>query len=78
MAKEGLLSTQVGGNHYKDMRIQPLEFAIANELDFFQLNVIKYVTRKKNNRLEDLRKAEHYLQMYIATLEANPEWKGTK
>lgn len=61
-------ATQVGGDHYKTMKIQPLEFAIANDLDFFQKDIIKYVTRRKGDkvkRIEDLQKAKHYLEMYI-------------
>lgn len=60
--------TQVGGDHYKTMAIQPVEFALANKLDFFQKDIIKYVIRRKgdkNKRLEDLKKASHYLDMYI-------------
>ncbi len=71
------LNTQIGGDHYSSMAIQPLEFAIANGLDFFQKDVIKYVTRRKGNamkRIEDLKKARHYLDIYIATLEENPSW----
>lgn len=66
------LTTQVGGDHYTSMRIQPLEFAIANSLDFFQKDIIKYVTRRKggkSKRIEDLKKAQHYLSMYIDAVE---------
>lgn len=59
---------QVGGDHYKTMAIQPVEFALANKLDFFQKDILKYTTRRKGDkakRLEDLNKAKHYLEMYI-------------
>lgn len=65
---EAPLKRMVGGNHYLTMAIQPLEFALANKLDFFQKDIIKYVTRRKGDkakRLEDLEKAAHYLEMYI-------------
>lgn len=71
------MSTQVGGAHYKEMNIQPLEFAIANRLDFFQKDILKYITRRKGDkekRLEDLRKAQHYLAIYIESIE-NGEWE---
>jgi len=71
------LATQVGGQHYKSMKIQPIEFAVANKLDFFQKDVLKYVTRRKGDkakRLEDLRKAEHYLHLYIEFIEKG-EWE---
>lgn len=69
--RKGYLGRQVGGNHYRDMAIQPIEFALANKLDFFQLNIVKYITRRKENkRVEDLKKAQHYLGMYIEAVEA--------
>ena len=58
------LKEQVGGDHYKNMSIQPVEFIRANDLDYFQGNVIKYVCRyKQKNGIEDLKKAQHYLTM---------------
>lgn len=59
------LAVQVGGDHYKTMRIQPVEFILANGLGFCDGNVIKYLCRRKGNRLEDLRKARHYLDFLI-------------
>lgn len=62
---------QVGGDHYKTMAIQPVEFALANKLDFFQKDILKYVTRRKGDkakRLDDLNKAQHYLAMYIEAI----------
>jgi len=41
-------------------------------MDYFQGNVIKYVTRfKRKNGLEDLKKAEWYLQRLIRQYESN-------
>ena len=61
---------QVGGDHYKKMPIQPLEFIAKNNLDFFQGNVIKYVLRYKDkNGMEDLRKAIHFIEMMIEMME---------
>jgi len=65
--KETPLDTQVGGNHYKGMKIQPLEFALVNRLDAAQSKVVKYVCRVKGDlakRLEDLDKAIHVIQVY--------------
>ena len=57
---------QVGGGHYKDMPIQPIEFIYKNGLDVFQGKVIKYVVRHKQKaKAEDLRKAIHMLEMYL-------------
>ncbi len=59
------LQRQVAGSHYKK-GIQPWEYIEANHLDFFQGNVIKYVTRyEEKNGVEDLRKAQHYLEYLI-------------
>lgn len=60
------LETQIGGNHYKDMNIQPLEFIMANKLPYCEANIIKYVCRyKSKNGLQDLLKARHYLDILI-------------
>ena len=39
------LNAQVGGGHYKDMKIQPVEFIHANGIGFIEGCVIKYVSR---------------------------------
>ena len=66
-------NTQVGGSHYKDLKIQPTEYILANNLGFLEGNVIKYVTRYKHkNGVEDIDKAIHYLQILKESLcEAN-------
>lgn len=64
--KESALNTQVGGSHYKDTTIQPIEFIHANNLNFCQGNIIKYVTRYKNKKgKEDLEKAKHYIDLLM-------------
>ena len=64
--KQKALDTQIGGSHYKNMKIQPLEFILANELEYAEGAVIKYVCRWKNkNGVEDLKKARHYLDVMI-------------
>jgi len=58
--------TQVGGSHYKDMKIQPVEYIHANGLGFIEGSVIKYVSRHKTKGgKQDLEKAIHFLQMLI-------------
>ena len=75
LATAGLLpkshfETQVGGGHYKNFAIQPLEFIVKNDLDFLQGNVVKYVVRYKvKNGIEDLKKARHYIDLMIELLE---------
>jgi hypothetical protein len=57
---------QVGGSHYKNMAIQPIEFIVKNKIPFLEGNVIKYVVRWSiKNGLEDLKKARHYLDLLI-------------
>ena len=57
---------QIGGSHYKKMKIQPSKFVIENELLFPEGNVIKYIWRHKyKNGKEDLEKAIHFIEMII-------------
>ena len=58
--------TQVGGNHYKDMKIQPSEFINKNKLQFAEGNAIKYICRHgSKGQKQDLEKAKHYIDMII-------------
>jgi hypothetical protein len=60
------LDVQVGGAHYKEMSIQPVEYVLANRLGFCEGNVVKYVSRwKEKGGVEDLKKARHYLDLLI-------------
>ena len=60
------LTTQVGGDHYKKLKIQPMEYSMANNLNACQHTIIKYVTRYKDkNGIEDLKKARHTIDMLI-------------
>lgn len=64
--KQSPLSRQEGGSHYKKYAIQPVEYAMANNLNYCQANAIKYVTRYKDKGgIEDLRKAIHNLEILI-------------
>jgi len=57
---------QIGGEHYKHMKIQVTEFVAANEIPFIEGNVIKYVCRHAHkNGKEDVLKAIHYLNLLI-------------
>ena len=60
------LTAQVAGDHYVNLAIQPVEYIIANDLNYLQGSVIKYVTRYQNkNGVEDLEKAKHFIDMMI-------------
>lgn len=59
--------TQEGGSHYKKLAIQPMQYALANGLDYGQSNVVKYVTRFKDKHgKHDLLKARHCIDLLIA------------
>jgi len=62
------LKVQIGGDHYKDCGIQPVEYIHANKLDYFEGNVIKYITRHrtKGQGKKDIEKAIHYAQLILA------------
>ena len=65
--KKEALDKQVGGSHYKDCAIQPVEYIYSNGLDFLEGNVVKYITshRTKGDGEEDIRKVIHYAQMIL-------------
>lgn len=73
----GSLATQVGGNHYKDYAIQPVEFCQRNQLPFCESNAIKYICRHKDkNGRQDIEKAIHYLQILLEMEYGFPEQKS--
>jgi hypothetical protein len=60
------LDVQVDGDHYKQMKIQPVEFIHANGIPYLEGNVIKYVSRwRSKNGVADLKKAKHYIELLI-------------
>ena len=60
------LDKQVGGKHYKNMKIQPAEFINENKLLFPEGCAIKYICRHPfKGKKEDLLKAIHFIEMII-------------
>lgn len=60
------LNTQVSGDHYKSLKIQPIEFIHANAIPFAEGSVIKYVTRwRAKGGIADLEKAKHFIELLI-------------
>jgi len=59
---------QIGGHHYSRMKIQPVEFIVANDIDYLTGNAIKYLCRYKHKGqpYTDLLKAQHYVEMLLA------------
>jgi hypothetical protein len=57
---------QIGGAHYKNKGIQPIEYIMENNLDFCEGCVVKYISRwRQKNGLDDLLKAKHYVEFLI-------------
>lgn len=51
--------------HYQ-MKISPAEYIAANNLDFFEGNVVKYISRhKEKDGAKDIRKIIDYCQMIL-------------
>tara|TARA_R100000458_G_scaffold43915_1_gene41917 strand:+ start:36 stop:251 length:216 start_codon:yes stop_codon:yes gene_type:complete len=60
------IDKQVGGNHYKNMPIQVVEFCQKNELNYCESAIIKYVCRHRNkNGAEDIQKVIHYAELLL-------------
>ena len=58
---------QIGGSHYKDLEIQPIDYILGNQLGYAEGNVVKYVSRwRDKGGIEDLRKAKQYIDFLIA------------
>jgi hypothetical protein len=58
------LKEQVAGDHYKKLKIQPIEYIVANELGFIEGNIVKYATRHKDKGgIQDVNKIIHYAQL---------------
>jgi hypothetical protein len=66
------LDKQVGGSHYKDFKIQPIEFIQANNIPYCEANAIKYLCRwREKGGIEDLEKAKHYIDLAIGTTKSD-------
>jgi hypothetical protein len=63
------LENQVAGDHYKKMKIQPVEYIHANNLNFLEGCIVKRITRWRNKpasqRFEDLEKIKHEIDLLI-------------
>ena len=60
------LETQIGGDHYKKFKIQPVEFIVKNKLGYIEGCIVKYICRHRHKGgKEDLLKARHYIDLLI-------------
>ena len=77
------LKEQSGGNHYLDNAIQPIEYIVANKLNFIDGNIVKYAMRAgykyvpgltpQEAEILDLQKAQRYIEMRINQLRGETE-----
>jgi len=66
VTEEKALDVQVGGDHYKKFKIQPVEFIHANNLPYIEGAIIKYACRWRNkNGVQDLNKIKHFVDLLI-------------
>ena len=64
--EEKATDKQIGGDHYKKCKIQPIEYIHANGLDFLSGNIVKYASRHKfKNKDEDVKKIIHYAMLLL-------------
>ena len=58
------MARQVGGNHYKDFKIEPIEFILANNIGYCEGNIIKYICRHAaKGGVQDIDKVIHYCEL---------------
>lgn len=57
---------QQSGSHYRDRKIQPGEYAMANDFNYCESLALRYLTRHRDkNGSEDIRKAIHSLELLL-------------
>ena len=62
----GAKDQQIGGSHYSKYKIQPAEFAMANDLNYCQCLMLRYMMRYRDkDGLQDLRKLIHVAELAI-------------
>lgn len=68
---------QVGGTHYKSLSVQPWDvvdtWPVEQQIGFYRGNALKYLMRmgSKDEALQEIKKAAHYVQKLIEVLESN-------
>lgn len=57
---------QVGGDHYRKFKIQPIEYVLANDMGYLPGCALKYLTRyKEKGGAQDIKKCIHYLELIL-------------
>ena len=67
LPEDNPLKVQIGGDHYKYFKIQPVEFITVNKLSFLEGCIVKRICRRKPG---DLDKIKHEIKL-IEKLEVN-------
>lgn len=68
---------QVGGDHYSNKKIAPIDYILANNMGFIEGNIIKYITRyKEKNGAQDVEKVIHYAEMLMAHLKEDESYEN--
>lgn len=68
------LDKQVAGDHYKKLKIQPIEYIHANGIPFAEGSAIKYLTRwRDKGGIADLEKAKHFIELLIELEKKNDQ-----
>ena len=63
---QGSLESQVGGNHYAKLPIQPAKFVHSLGLGYLEGSAVYYIIRHKDKGgAEDIRKAIHTLELLL-------------
>ena len=69
LEREAQIATnkQIGGDHYKNCKIQPVDYIVENNLTFLEGNVVKYITRhrRKGEGASDIEKVIHYCELIL-------------
>jgi hypothetical protein len=66
VAVASALDVQVAGDHYRKMKIQPVEYIHANSIPFIEGCIIKYASRwRDKGGIRDLEKIKHFADLLI-------------
>lgn len=73
MAKRNTaLDKQVKGSHYKEYKIQPVEYCQKNRLNMLESNIVKYATRHQDKGgADDVLKIIHCAELLLELEYAN-------
>jgi len=66
----GILKDNINPKHYKQGKIEVIDFILDQQMNYLEGNIVKYISRYKHkNGIEDLKKALWYLSKLIGVWE---------